>query len=102
MRANRKARRPPFCRTSFSAFCRAAPHLHTSIGGGGAATHSPQVPHFICRTLPRCGNTTLRRLALKPICKPPPWVNDISVLSKSCYGRSLSRDKAVIAECRLT
>jgi hypothetical protein len=31
-----------------------------------------------------------------PICKPPPGPNDISVLSKSSYGRSLSRDKAVI------
>ena len=51
---------------------------------------------------PRCGTlfatpfpgavTHLRRLALKPICKPPPWVNHISVLSKSCYGHS-SRDK---------
>ena len=39
---------------------------------------------------------TASRLAPKPIYKPRRGPNDISVLSKSCYGRSLSGDKAVI------
>ena len=39
---------------------------------------------------------TASRLAPKRIYKPRRGPNDISVLSKSCYGRSLSRDKAVI------
>ena len=35
-------------------------------------------------------------LASKRLCKPLRGPNDISVLSKSCYGHSLTRDKAVI------
>ena len=33
-------------------------------------------------------------LSQKPIYKPPPGPNDISVFSKSNFGRSLSHDKA--------
>jgi hypothetical protein len=39
---------------------------------------------------------TASRLAAKRIYGPRLGLNDISVLSKSCYVRSLSRDKAVI------
>ena len=39
---------------------------------------------------------TASRLASKRLCKPLRGPNDISVLSKSCYEHSLTRDKAVI------
>jgi hypothetical protein len=47
----------------------------------------------------KCGilrRATASPPAQKPICKPSPDPNDISVLSKSCYGRSLGRNKPVI------
>jgi hypothetical protein len=44
----------------------------------------------------RCRRATASRLAAKRIYKPRRGLNDISVLSKSYYVRSFSRDKAVI------